>query len=321
MSSLQAVGNGGVTAPMGLTFQGRPLDMSPGRFGTLRASADALDDFGELRRRFEADGYLFLPGLLEQDTLLAARRRMLEDLAQMDFVDAGYPLLDGVARREAAVSALSMQGLVKNNEPLRQTLYSGRMISFYERFLGGPVRHLDFTWCRVKTSGTETATSPHYDIVFMGRGTRKLYTSWTPLGDIPKQMGGLMILENSHRQEEIKAGYGSKDVDIYCTNAPDAAEIESGQKRWHHADTGQYAKDAVAVGRALKSRWLTTDYQLGDLLVFGMYTMHASMDNHTNRLRLSTDTRYQLASEPVDERWIGEEPIAHGPQAKKGIIC
>ena len=71
----------------------------------------------------------------------------------------------------------------------------------------------------------------------------------------------------------------------------------------------------------MKSRWLTTDYQLGDLLVFGMYTMHASMDNHTNRLRLSTDTRYQLASEPVDERWIGEEPIAHGPEAKKGIIC
>lgn len=40
-----------------------------------------------------------------------------------------------------------------------------------------------------------------------------------------------------------------------------------------------------------------------------------------NQLRLSTDTRYQLASDPVDERWIGEEPTAHGPKAKKGIIC
>lgn len=38
-------------------------------------------------------------------------------------------------------------------------------------------------------------------------------------------------------------------------------------------------------------------------------------------LRLSTDTRYQLASEPVDERWIGENPIAHGLDAKKGMIC
>ena len=321
MASQLADCAGAMTVPTGLTFQGRPLDVSPGRFGALRASTDALDDFGELRRRFEADGYLYLPGMLERETLLAARRRMLEDLAQMSFVDSDFPLMDGVASREAAVSALSMQGLAKNNEPLRQALFSGRMIGFYERFLGGPVRHLDFTWCRVKTSGSETATSPHYDIVFMGRGTSNLYTSWTPLGDIPRQMGGLMILENSHRQEKIKSSYGRIDVDVYCTNAPDATEIETGQKRWHHADTGQYAKDAVAVGLDLKSRWLTTDYQLGDLLVFGMYTMHASMDNHTNRLRLSTDTRYQLASEPVDERWIGEEPIAHGPEAKKGIIC
>jgi len=321
MALQQEENAGGTMVPLGLTFQGRPLDMSPEQFGTLRASADALEDVAELRRRFEADGYLYLPGLLDRETLLAARRRMLEDLAQMDFVDPGFPLMDGVAKREAAVSALSMQGLTKNNEPLRQALFAGPMIGFYERFLDGDIRHLDFTWCRVKTSGNETATSPHYDIVFMGRGTRKLYTSWTPLGDIPKQMGGLMILENSHRQEEIKADYGRKDVDIYCTNKPDAAEIESGQKRWHHDDTGLYAKDAVAVGLDLKSRWLTTDYQLGDLLVFGMFTMHASMDNHTNRLRLSTDTRYQLASEPVDERWIGDEPIAHGPEAKKGIIC
>jgi len=33
-----------------------------------------------------------------------------------------------------------------------------------------------------------------------------------------------------------------------------------------------------------------------------------------DRLRISTDTRYQLASEPADERWSGEEPIGHGPR-------
>ena len=304
-----------------LTFQGRPLDTTPDKFGELRVSADALDDLDELHRRFEADGYLYLPGMLDCDTLLAARLKMLAALAEMDLVNLDYPLMDGVAKSEAAVSAIGMKGLSKKNEPLRQALFDGPMIAFYERFLGGPIRHLDFTWHRVKTPGTETATSPHYDIVFMGRGTRKLYTSWTPLGDIPKRMGGLMILENSHRQEEIKATYGQIDVDVYCTNAPDAEEIESGKKRWHHTGVGLYGEDAVAVGQELNSRWLTTDYQVGDLLVFSMYTMHASMDNHSNLLRLSTDTRYQLAAEPVDERWIGENPIAHGPEAKKGIIC
>ena len=308
-------------AQKALTFQGRLLDTTPEKFGELRSSADALDDFDELRQRFGADGYLYLPGLLDCDTLLAARSEMLQALADQDFVDLDYPLIEGAAKREIAVSAREMVGLSKNNEPLRQALFDGPMIAFYERFLGGPVRHLDFTWCRVKTSGKETATAPHYDVVFMGRGAKNLCTSWTPLGDIPKQMGGLMILENSHRQEEIKGTYGQMDVDVYCTNSPDAAEIETGKRRWQGTGSGAYSSDAVALREELNSRWLTTDYQLGDLLVFSMYTMHASMDNHTNRLRLSTDTRYQLAAEPVDERWIGENPIAHGPEAKKGIIC
>jgi hypothetical protein len=58
-----------------------------------------------------------------------------------------------------------------------------------------------------------------------------------------------------------------------------------------------------------------------DVLVFGMYTMHASLDNQTDRWRLSTDSRYQLASEPADERWIGEHPPGHGPAAKVHAIC
>ena len=39
--------------------------------------------------------------------------------------------------------------------------------------------------------------------------------------------------------------------------------------------------------------------------------MHTSLNNNTNRYRISADTRYQLASEPVDERWIGRKPKGH----------
>ena len=42
-----------------------------------------------------------------------------------------------------------------------------------------------------------------------------------------------------------------------------------------------------------------------------MHLMHASLTNTSNRYRLSCDTRYQLASEPMDERWVGEKPKAH----------
>jgi hypothetical protein len=50
-----------------------------------------------------------------------------------------------------------------------------------------------------------------------------------------------------------------------------------------------------------------------------MFTLHCSLDNQSpvNRIRLSSDSRYQLASEPADERWIGADPIAHGPAAQR----
>ena len=56
-------------------------------------------------------------------------------------------------------------------------------------------------------------------------------------------------------------------------------------------------------------------------MVFSVYTMHASPENHTAQIRLSSDSRYQLASEPVDDHWIGDDPPAHGIRAKQGIIC
>jgi hypothetical protein len=60
---------------------------------------------------------------------------------------------------------------------------------------------------------------------------------------------------------------------------------------------------------------------MGDLLIFGLKTVHASLDNQTMSFRFSTDTRYQAASEAIDERWIGENPSGHGIESKRGFIC
>jgi ectoine hydroxylase-related dioxygenase (phytanoyl-CoA dioxygenase family) len=64
---------------------------------------------------------------------------------------------------------------------------------------------------------------------------------------------------------------------------------------------------------------------MGDALIFTLRTVHAGTDNETDRLRLSTDSRYQRADLPIDERWVrgsgGEDPIGHGLAAKQGKIC
>lgn len=313
---------------LSMHHRGLALDMSAQALGTLRSSVDITDDMDALRNRFQADGYLYLPGFLDRELVLEARLGELEKFARLGYLDPAYPIGEGVVnaqyRTQAAnpYAAPEMDNAARRNPALMQVLYDGAMIDFYEAFFGEAVRHFDYTWHRAKTASTESASPPHCDIVFMGRGSRRLCTSWTPLGDIPIAMGGLMILEGSHRLEHIKSTYGRLDVDQYCTNHEDAADIEEGSKQWQDwVNLGAFHTDAVKTRTVLGGRWLTTDYRAGDLLVFGMYTMHASMDNQTHRFRLSTDTRYQPASEPIDERWIGETPIKHGPAGKIGLIC
>ena len=166
----------------------------------------------------------------------------------------------------------------------------------------------------------------------MGRGTNDLYTSWTPFSDIPIEMGGLLLLENSHKNRDLADTYGRIDVDAYCKSEEEDVLVqqalreqreltpEEGDRiRWN--GSGAYSVTANEAQGKLGGRWLTADYRMGDLLVFSMNTMHAGHDNHTDELRLSTDTRYQLGSEPVDERWIGDNPATHSIRAKRGMVC
>jgi hypothetical protein len=315
-----------------LTYCGKTIDTSPAHFGALRVSIDALDDREELRRRMTADGYLYLPGYIDRDQVIEARHAVLERLPQSGLLDLRFPLSEGIVKPGKTLSF--MPQLTHDNPALDQVLYAGSMMEFYEFFLDGPVRHFDYTWFRAKTPGINTATQPHCDIVYMGRGTQQLYTSWTPLSDVPYEMGGLMVLEHSHRIEELVQTYGQTDVDAYCENeggrAREIVEQAQAEKRELSAEerkqirwnsSGAYGTDALEVQHQLGARWLTAEYQMGDLLVFCMYLMHASSDNQTKQIRLSSDSRYQLSSDSVDERWIGEQPPTHGIRAKRGVIC
>jgi ectoine hydroxylase-related dioxygenase (phytanoyl-CoA dioxygenase family) len=302
-----------------LFARGRRLDRAPETLGALTDSTDLLGDIDALRARMGRDGYLFLPGYLDRDEVLASRRVVTDRLAAEGLIDTGYPADEAVALPESRLRFKPDVAL--DNVPLHRLLYSGRMIAFYERFLGGAVRHYDFTWMRVVAPGL--GTSPHGDVVFMGRGTHDLYTSWVPLGDVSLDLGGLIVLEGSHTLAATR-DYLARDVDTYCENVPGEAEATlqpppGNPNGWTF--NGTLSEDPVALRAQLGGRWLTAEYRAGDLLVFMSYTIHASLDNRSDRVRLSSDSRYQLASAPIDERWIGEAPIGHGPGGKRGLIC
>jgi hypothetical protein len=281
----------------------------------LRDSSPLLGDMDALRQRMSEEGYLFLPGLLHRDEVLDARREVAERLAAGGFLDAKYPAMDAVAAVGKGNSFMP-EVLAKDNQPLMKVLYDGPMIEFFQTFLAEPVRHYDYTWFRSIPPGRGSAS--HCDIVYMGRGEReRLFTAWTPIGDTDFQQGGLMVLEGSNRHEKLKSTYGQMDVDSYCENKPDA---KAWGKTW---GTGGWLKGSPnQIRRSIGGRWLSSEYRAGDVLIFSMFTIHASLDNRSNRVRLSSDSRYQPASAPADERWIGPNPSAHGAREKKrGRIC
>jgi hypothetical protein len=302
--------------PLRLTSSGKTLDTAPEVFGELEPANDLLGSPDALRERMREEGYLYLPGYLNRDEVLNCRKIMAERLAAAGQLDPDYPVAAMKARVGSKLAF--MPDLAKDNPALHRLLYSGRMIAFFELFLGGPVRHYDYTWVRAVAPGRGTPT--HMDIVYMGRGTKQLYTAWTPIGDVPRSIGGLIVLERSHRHERLNKGYGSEDVDTFCENKVGPGYTGMGGGGNIRKD-GWLSDNPVKLRANLGGRWLTADYRAGDLLVFTVFLVHGSLDNGSDEVRISTDTRYQLASEPVDERWIGEEPIAHGPAGKRGKIC
>lgn len=294
---------------------GHELDLGADKFGLLRDSAEAAKDMVELRRRFAEDGYLYLKGYLDRDQVLDARASLTERLAAAGALDPGHPHIEGIARKDAGY--LFVPDLTTGNERVQKLLYSGRLTDFYRQFYGEEIRHYDFTWLRA--IGPGKGTNPHCDLPYMGRGTHKHMTCWVPYGDVSFELGGLMVLEGSHRRMDLLEKYVYRDVDAFCENKPvEVNKVKEG--KW--AFTGTLSHNPPAVRNKFGGRWRTTEYQAGDFITFGMFLVHASLDNQTgNRLRISSDTRYQRASEPIDERWIGVNPPAHGPNGKRNLIC
>jgi Phytanoyl-CoA dioxygenase (PhyH) len=303
-------------APDLLTVGGRQLDCGAETLGDLRRTAPARDG-AQLRSRLGGDGYLYLPGFWTVEEVLAVRGRLVERLSAGGILDPTFPALDGVLRPGAEVRiGIGGRDLVAGNVLLHRILYTGRIVRFFEHLLGGAVRHFDYTWLRAVPPGGSTRA--HADIVFMGRGTTNLLTAWVPWGDVSMSLGGLALLEGSHLNQRIREDYGRRDVDTYCDNRGERPRADWGYQSFD----GVLDDDPAALQLELGGRWLTSEYRAGDLLVFGMFMVHVGLDNRThNQLRLSSDSRYQLASEAADERWIGPDPPGHSRRAKRGLIC
>ncbi len=268
-----------------------------GMMGELRDSAVLATDAAGLRQRMAEDGYVFLRGALDREAVLAARDEVFTRLAEVGEIQTPVRegLSTGTSRRAELVEDFgAFLKSICEGPKLRAVTHAGAIVTIMEAILGGRVRAFDYLWLRVMHPGRASAF--HFDHVYMNRGTENLYTVWTPLGDATLEEGPILLMENSHTWSDLIEQYRGFDVDK-DTSRP-----------------GHVTMDAVSLAKERGARLLSANFRAGDVLVFPMFTLHGSLDNQSpiGRVRLSSDARYQLASDAVDERWVGENPVGHG---------
>ena len=170
---------------------------------------------------------------------------------------------------------------------------------FYEMFLEGPVYLHKRKLIRHGLPRHPHTTSAHYDLVYLRGGTNRVCTrSWIPIGDITVEMGGLVYLENSDAfGRQLEAGFAEKSKDLPPAERVSAYNKQAGvEPAGARPNRGGRKDQQPLAGRRLRERRYGHPQRL-----------HGSCLHHErrphNRIRLSTDIRYQRVSDEIDARW------------------
>ncbi|QEV21328.1 phytanoyl-CoA dioxygenase family protein [Streptomyces alboniger] len=277
---------------MNLSSNGVPVPFTPDLFGPLRPSADLLAprDPAALRERLRADGYLYLPGLLDRAEVLRLRGRYFA-LFPPGLLAAGSAPEDGVFSGEvpARVPEYGVAGhpayAFVRSVSFDRFVGDPALAALASQLLGGEARMLPRRILRHFHRGTRRASRAHVDFDYMDRGSPGVVTLWIPVGDCPPRTGALVYLEGSHRlpREEYAP---LRDV----TDRP--------------GDRRQICHDLELTARTLGRRWLWADFAAGDVMVHVPHIIHASLDTTTDAMRLSIDARFVRRGDTPDPRWL-----------------
>ena len=261
--------------------------------GELPDSTDLMNQPVALRERLAADGFVYLKGVLDAALVAGARNEVFGRLVEIGEIlpPAAAAIASGTSLRDMLVADRgAFWKSVSEGPQLRALSHGGAMQSLMAVLIGGPARPQDYMFLRAGARGR--ATGLHFDYPFFTRAHDQVFTVWLPIGDVPVTDGPLVVVEGSNRYRDLIDPMIGFDVARDTTRK------------------ATLAQDAVSLARERGARLLTSNFSAGDIAVFGMYTLHGSLENHSpiNRVRLSCDVRWQPAALPLDERYFGLNP-------------
>lgn len=248
-------------------------------FLPMRESNDLLDDTDALRARFDEDGYLLFRQVLDREVVKDLRGEMLAALARRGWVEKPRIPISSrcliVPLREDDEEYLEAYQDIQRLELFHEFAHDEALVAIMRQVLGDTAFPHPLKIARLAfPDHFEASTPPHQDFP-NNQGTPALTAAWIPVTPMVGEMGGLAVLRGSHRWGRLPLarhlGAGNR-----CAVVPD--------------------------DMAEACHWVTTDYDLGDLLVFPSMTVHAALDNGSEfDLRLSVDYRYQLEGEALTD--------------------
>ena len=247
----------------------------------------------DLKSALEKDGYLFLRNIVDKKIIGNARHDIFKKLNEVD--ELSNPFNEGIASgRSIRDKLFNDRGQfwenISSTKSLR-TVTNGKVLeNIFTRIFEAPSIGFDFIFLRAVAGGK--FTHMHCDAGFFTRKTQKVLTCWLVFTEVTLDRGPLFIIEGSHKFRDIQEKYNDFDVDIHKNKKAtiDIHPVDFAKKR--------------------NTKILTAEFKPGDALIFGMYTVHGTFENHAkdNKIRLTCDIRFQPKNEPKDPRYFGVKP-------------
>jgi ectoine hydroxylase-related dioxygenase (phytanoyl-CoA dioxygenase family) len=237
-------------------------------------STELLAEPEKLRLRFLEDGYVLLRGVIDRGVLAEVRECITGVCAAHGWFEPGADPLDAITAIEARadgdeeydavydeIQALEAFHAVPHHASVRRCMVA---------LLGESAFPHPLSIARLLFPQTPWITPPHQDYP-NNQGTEDLYACWIPLGDCPTELGSLAVLRGSHR-------FGVAPVEFAL--GPGTTQIKQD-------------------GRYEPLTWVGGDFECGDAIIFHSLTVHRSLPNTTNQMRLSVDYRFQREGEAL----------------------
>jgi hypothetical protein len=236
----------------------------------FRDSRELVGDWEALRARIATDGYVFVRGLLDPETIRSVGRTGLGHLQRAGWTEDGSdpvaapPLLPvrAVAMRNAFGDPGYRQVLA--DPGFNRIPFASPLADLMAQILGPAGFCYPLKLPRIVYPAAVVPRQPGNVVHKDYRAVQDMFTCWVPLGDVSRSMGGLAVQPGSQHGTRVRYR--------------PLTRLERG--------------------------WVTTDYQAGDVLVFHCLTTHAALPNLSDHMRFSAEYRWQLGDQPAPRRLV-----------------